>query len=229
MMLRLSILIPVYNEERTILEAITRLRDRNFPLETEIIVINDGSSDATAKILKAVNGIKVVSYSKNKGKGFAIQIGLQHATGDIIAIQDADLEYHPKDLLQLIQPIIYGKTNVVYGSRMLQKNKMSYLHFYLGSCLLNLMIWALYFVPLSDFETGYKVLRREVLMGLNLKSNGFDIEAEITAKLLRKGECIIEVPISYTPRTFSEGKKIRVKDGLQAIWVLLYYRFNFES
>lgn len=226
----LSIIIPVYNEKKTIQELIEKVRKADVhDLKKEIIIVDDGSNDGTGDILKKINNAKVFFHEKNKGKGAAIRTGLQHARGDIILIQDADLEYDPNDYKTLLEPLITKKADVVYGSRFVQSKifpqNMYYAHC-LGNMVLTAMTNLLYSANLSDMETCYKVMRKEAVKGLQLSSMRYDIEPELTAKILRKGHLIHEVPIQFEPRSFEEGKKINWKDGLVAAWTLVKYRFK---
>lgn len=226
-MIKINILIPVYNEQATILEIIKKVEAAQLPAgaEKEIIIIDDGSNDGTSAILSTIKHHSVINHSENRGKGAAIRSGLEKATGDIILIQDADLEYNPDEYHKLLLPIINGETKVVYGSRFLTKHQPRYKLLYFGNKLLSLVSSILYFQWISDMETCYKVFSREALSGLTIKSNRFNLEPEITAKLLRAGHKIKEVPISYQSRSFAQGKKIKWHDGLVAIWSLFKYRF----
>ncbi len=225
--MKLSVIIPAYNEERSIKEIINRVLQAN--LEKEIIVIDDGSRDKTKNILDSKFGrhknIKILHHKENKGKGAAIQSGLKYVTGDIVITQDADLEYDPKQYQKLIKPILENKARVVYGSRNLGKNPRSYSRYYWGGKLLSWLTNLLYGSHITDESTGYKVFKTEILKNLSLKEQGFGFCPEVTAKILKKGYKILEVSISYQPRSFREGKKISWKDGLLAIFLLIKYRF----
>lgn len=226
-MLRLSVIIPAYNEKDTIKEIIARVRA--VELHDEIIVVDDGSSDGTREILKQLDlaeDLTVLFHDKNSGKGAAVRTGIQRASGDIILIQDADLEYDPREYPALLQPILEGRAQVVYGSRFLggPRKAMFFSHM-LGNKLLTLITNLLYDTILSDMETGYKVFRAEVVKGMPLRSRRFEFEPEITARVLRKGIRIYEVPISYNGREYWEGKKITWRDGFTAILTLVRYRF----
>ncbi len=219
-------LIPVYNEERTIAEVIDRVDA--VDLRKEIIVVDDGSSDRTSEILRSKrSSLKQIHDSRiNLGKGLAVRIGLTYAEGDIVIIQDADLELDPNEYLRLLAPIERGETNVVYGSRFLRPSGTSVpLRSRLGNRLLTWLTNVLYGTRLTDMTTAYKVMRRSVIERLRLESHGFDFEPEITAKVARLGERILEVPISYRPRTADEGKKIKWHHGLLYAWCLAKYRF----
>ncbi|MEM1535109.1 MAG: glycosyltransferase family 2 protein [Candidatus Pacearchaeota archaeon] len=224
---KISIIVPVYNEEKTIKEIIMKLVNVKFPIEREIIIVNDGSSDKTEEILRELKTlklekIKIVSYKSNRGKGYAVRAGLKYATGSIIGIQDADLEYDPNEYPKLLEPILKKECKVVYGTRFNKKSKKNI--FYYGNKFLSLITSLLYFSWVSDMETCYKVFRREILDGIKLNSNGFEFEPEITAKILKKYK-IKEIPINYSPRSKKEGKKIRIRDGIKALFTLIKYRF----
>ena len=229
--MKISVIIPAHNEERTIAEIIRRVKAVN--LTKEIIVIDDASTDKTGHILDRIsreqdsgNPIKIIRHLQNQGKGAAIRAGLKEAVGDIVIIQDADLEYDPQDYAGLIQPIIDGKTSVVYGSRCLSKNKISSPGFFLGGKLLSFLTNFLYRAGITDEPTCYKVFKREVLQNLDLKCRRFEFCPEVTAKVRKRGYKIYEVPIRYYPRKIKEGKKIRFSDGLSAVWTLVKYRFK---
>lgn len=231
--LKLTIVIPVYNEEATIGEVIDQvLRIELRGMQREIIVVNDGSIDRTAEIAEVKHcrhdeTIKVYSSSVNFGKGSAVRLGLEYATGDIIIIQDADLELDPKEYLQLIEPILRDETSVVYGSRFMKRTSGIPLCTQLANYFLTALTNVLFGTGLTDMETAYKVFRHEAIKGLKLNSLRFEIEPEITAKLIMAGHHIMEVPISYHPRTMREGKKIHYIDGIQAIYTLFKCRFFF--
>lgn len=228
--MKLSILIPVYNESSTILELLKKVEDVKLSgIEKEIIIVDDFSKDGTRDLLKKVKH-KVMYHEKNMGKGSAIRTGLKNATGEIILIQDADLEYNPQSYPALLKPIIEERTNVVYGSRFLgekmknlKKNSWMRLHYH-GNIILTFITNILYNAKLTDVETCYKVMRREVILPLKLNGTRFDLDPEITAKILKKGFKIIEVPIEFNARNFSEGKKINWKDGIKALYCLIKYR-----
>jgi glycosyltransferase involved in cell wall biosynthesis len=225
MALKLTILIPIYNECATVVDIMQRVLA--VPFEKEIIAVDDGSVDGTRDLLPAFEqqGVLVLYHAHNQGKGTAILTGLKRATGDIIVIQDADLEYDPRDYKQLINPIIEGRAKVVYGSRFLGPRMAMFFWHMLANKLLTLMTNILYDAILSDMETGYKAFRADVIKGIPLRSRRFDFEPEVTAKVLKRGIRIFEVPISYYGREYSEGKKIGMRDGFVAIWTLLKYRF----
>ena len=231
-MQKLSIIMPVYNEQKTLDSMLRKVYAvRISGLSKEIIAVNDGSTDKSAGILESwkKKGIKVIHHKKNEGKGAAVRTGILKSTGNIIIIQDADLEYDPKEYRKILSPILKNNANVVYGSRLkaIQRNlKDMYLTHYLGNRALSLMTSVLYGSRITDMETGYKAMRKEVLEGMVLNSRRFDIEPEITAKILKRGYKIVEVPIAFRGRMFDEGKKITWRDGIAALWTLLRYRFT---
>lgn len=228
---KLSIVIPVYNEEKTIAEIIKKVQAVKIPdIIKEIIIVNDYSKDRSFEIItklsKRYKNIKYYNHKENKGKGAALRTGFLHATGDYVVIQDADLEYNPEDFKRLIIPIRNGEADVVYGSRMLGKiGGFQITSHYYGNLFLSFVTRLLYNNKITDMETCYKMIRKDVLKNLNLKSNSFDIEPEITAKIIKKGYKIIEIPINYKSRSFLEGKKIHWDDGLLALITLVKYRF----
>lgn len=222
-----SIIVPAFNEQdrvRKALQQIKALDLSHLELKKEIVVINDGSTDNTLKILKSTPGIKLISYPKNQGKGFALRKGLKEAKGDIIAVQDADLEYNPKEIKRLVKELLKGHP-VVFGSRFLGTPKRMSPLFYFGNKALSFLTTLLFRKRVTDMETCQKVFKREALEGITLQANGFDIEAEITAKFLKKGLDIKELAISYTAREKAE-KKISPLDGFKAAWMLLKVRFG---
>ena len=225
--MKLSVVIPVYNEELTIKEIIDRVLA--VPIDKEIIVVDDGSTDRTPEILKGSKDKVTIVYNSliNIGKGAAIRIGFEQVKGDIVIIQDADLELDPSEYPRIIEPIMEGKADVVYGSRFLGKRgrKETSLLNYLANKLLAFLTNLLYGSHLTDMETAYKCFRVDVIKRMRLKSLGFEIEPELTAKTLRLGYKIYEVPISYHPRRIEEGKKIGFMDGIKAVYYLFEYRF----
>ena len=224
--MRLSIIIPVYNESTTLLKLIEKVENVDIgKIEKEIIIVDDYSKDGSREILGKLKKYKIIFQDKNYGKGYAIRTGIKNSTGDFIIIQDSDLEYDPNDYSQLLKPLIGESADVVYGSRFLKRNKKGIYRFYLANKILSFFTSIIYFKNITDMETCYKVFRSDVIKSMNIKSKKFDFEPEITAKLLRKNIKIIEVPISYYPRDRLDGKKIRFKDGLSAIWTLIKYRF----
>ncbi len=225
--LNLSVIIPAYNEQSTVAKIIDRVRA--IQLHYEIIVVDDGSTDGTREVLKSLpeaEDLKIFFHDKNLGKGAAVRTGIEHASGDVILIQDADLEYDPREFPQLLQPIAEGRASVVYGSRFLggPRKAMFFTHM-LGNKFLTLVTSILYDTILSDMETGYKVFKAEVVKSMPLRSRRFEFEPEITARVLRRGIRIYEVPISYNGREYHEGKKITWRDGFIAVWTLVRYRF----
>ena len=226
---KLSIVMPVYNEVKTIREVLRRVRAVELPMEREIICVDDCSSDGTWELLQEEGrsaDTTVLRHGVNQGKGAAVRDGLQQATGDVLLIQDADLEYDPQDYPALLERILSGETQVVYGSRFLrqgQMERMSPLHNF-GNRFVTLTTNVLYGVRLTDMETCYKVFTRQVANGLRLRSERWGFDPEITAQILRQGYQIVEVPISYYGRAFSEGKKIRWQDGFVVLMTLVRYR-----
>ena len=226
-MINLSVVIPVYNEVDNIREILKRVQATK--LAKEIIVVDDGSKDGTCDVLKKLDGkgkIRVILHERNQGKGAAVVTGLNAAKGDILLIQDADLEYNPRDYPALLQPITEGIADVVYGSRFLGgPHRVTMFWHLVANQLLTLMTNILYNTILTDMETGYKVFRRKVIGNMKLRAKRFDFEPEFTAKVLKKKYRIFEVPISFNPRDYSQGKKIKLKDAFEAVWTLWKYRF----
>jgi dolichol-phosphate mannosyltransferase len=234
--MKLSVIIPVYNEESTVLEILKRVQ--SVPVEKEIIVVDDGSIDGTREMLGQLHflstqkgegqgggDIKVILKEKNEGKGMAIREGLKHITGDIVVIQDADMEYNPLDWIKMLKVMEEKKAGVVYGSRIMGRGEKSSLSFYLGGRFLSFLTNLLYGTRITDEPTCYKMFRTEVIKNIELKCKGFEFCPEVTAKVSKKGYRIYEVPVSYSPRKISEGKKIRWNDGAVAIWTLIKHRF----
>jgi len=224
--MKLSVIIPVYNERATILEVLKKVK--SVPVEKKIIIIDDGSTDGTKEILKEIQetqDLKIIFKDKNEGKGSAIREGLKYVSGDVVVIQDADLEYDPMDWLKMLNIIQEGKADVVYGSRVLGRGEKSSLAFYLGGRFLSSLASILYRIKITDEPTCYKMFKVDVIRSIKLKCKGFEFCPEVTAKVAKKGYEIYEVPISYQPRKIKEGKKIRWKDGVVAIWTLIKYRF----
>jgi glycosyltransferase involved in cell wall biosynthesis len=225
--LKLSIVIPVFNEARTVAALIDKVRA--LDLDKEIIIVNDGSSDGTREALRpfeSVDGVRVHHSPVNLGKGASMRIGFSYAKGEIVTIQDADLELDPTEFKQLIVPIVEGRADVVYGSRFLEGGRKGSFAFYLANRGLAVLTNALYGARLTDIETCYKVFRREVLDALTLRASRFEIEPELTAQVLKRGFRIIELPIGYNPRSSAEGKKISWKDGFSAVAMLVNQRMN---
>src|SRR3989344_2976620 len=234
--MKLSIIIPVYNEENTILEAIDRVLAVDIlNAKKEIVVVDDGSSDGTTEKLSKTKSknVKVILHRNNQGKGAAVKTGIENSTGDYIIIQDADLEYNPKDMAKLLRPISEGKIKVVYGTRLKRLPSLSkeertpqFLLHYVGNKFLSLLTSILYGQWITDMETCYKLFPAKAVGGMKLNAKRFDFEPEITAKLLKKGYKILEVPISTIPRSYDEGKKLNTfRDGIIALWTLFKYRF----
>jgi glycosyltransferase involved in cell wall biosynthesis len=224
--MKLSVIIPVYNERATILEVLKKVK--SVPVEKEIIIIDDGSTDGTKEILKEIQetqDLKIIFKDKNEGKGAAIREGLKYVSGDVVVIQDADLEYDPMDWLKMLNIIQGGKADVVYGSRVLGRGEKSSLAFYLGGRFLSFLASILYRIKITDEPTCYKMFKVDVIRSIKLKCKGFEFCPEVTAKVAKKGYEIYEVPVGYKPRKIKEGKKIRWKDGVVAIWTLIKYRF----
>ncbi len=227
--MKLSVIIPIYNEEATLKELVNRVEAVSLP--KELILVNDGSTDGTVDILRrweteARPDMTIIHHPENRGKGAAIATGLAHATGDLVIIQDADLEYDPQDYHKLVAAFDAPTQKVVYGSRNLRRNPRSSFSFYWGGRLLSWVTNLLYGSRITDEATCYKVFRTEALREIGVESTGFEFCPEVTAKALRRGWHIREVPISYHPRLWDEGKKIRWYDGLIAIWWLVKYRFK---
>lgn len=223
----LSVVMPVYNEVATIEEIIRRVMA--VPIRVELIVVDDGSADGTRDVLerlRAEHQFTLILQPRNMGKGAALRRGFEAVTGDLVVIQDADLEYSPEELPALIELICQGRADVVYGSRFLGRHRVFMFSHYLGNRVLTLVTNVLYNTMLSDMETCYKVMRTEVLRSMQLRSNGFGIEPELTAKICKRGYRVYEVPITYDGRGYDEGKKIGWRDGVVALWVLLRYRFS---
>jgi glycosyltransferase involved in cell wall biosynthesis len=225
---KLSIVVPVYNERNTVAESIRRARDVELPIEREVVVVDDGSNDGSSDIVERLGDstVRVFHQPFNQGKGAALRRGFAEATGDLIVVHDADLEYDPRDWVVMLRPLLEGQARVVYGSRFTgQRRNMLFWH-WVGNRFLSLVTNVLYNTTLSDMETCYKMMDAEVVRSIRLTANGFDIEPEITAKVLRLGERIWEVPISYAGRELDEGKKISWRDGLPALWTLIKVRFS---
>ncbi|MFN2146829.1 MAG: glycosyltransferase family 2 protein [Anaerolineales bacterium] len=226
--MKLSIVMPVFNEVST-LEPILQRVDA-VKLADEIILVDDGSTDGTRDLFPALQArypeLRIILHETNQGKGAAVRTGIQAAQGDLILIQDADLEYDPRDIQLLLDPIVEGKADVVYGSRFLGAARRVAMFWHMvANKLLTLMTNLLYNSILTDMETGYKLFKREIIQDIPLRSRRFDFEPEVTAKLLKRKIRIFEVPISFNPREYSEGKKIGLSDAFEAVWTLIRYRF----
>ncbi len=224
--MKLSVIIPVYNETESILEILKRIKETK--LAWEILIVDDCSIDGTRDVLKEIDGkdnVRVILKDKNEGKGSAVTIGMREAKGDILLIQDADLEYDPRDYPILLKPLEEGVADVVYGSRFLGGPRRAVMFWHMvANHLLTFMTNILFNTILSDMETGYKVFRKEVVEGLTIRAKRFDFEPEFTAKILKRKFRIFEVPISFNPRDYSQGKKIKLIDAFEAVWTLLKYR-----
>ena len=224
---KLTILIPVYNERRTVAEAVRRARTVDLPVDREILIIDDGSTDGTGEIIKRLvdSTVKVLTQPTNLGKGAALRRGFEESTGDYVIVYDADLEYDPRDWPAMLRPVLEGEARAVYGSRFTgERRNMMFWH-WVGNRFLSLLTNVLYNTTISDMETCSKLIEGDLIRSLRLTSNRFDIEPEITAKLLRLGVRIYEIPIRYAGREVEEGKKISWRDGFPALWALVKYRF----
>jgi glycosyltransferase involved in cell wall biosynthesis len=227
--MKLSVIIPVYNEAATLEKIIRQVRATG--LVDEIIVVDDGSLDNSPAILRQLQdqaqpALVILGHAQNRGKGAAIRTGLAEVSGDLVLVQDADLEYNPADYPALLAPFANPAVEVVYGSRNLQRNPRSSFAFYWGGRLLSWITNWLYGSKITDEATGYKVIKTNLLRSIDLETDGFEFCPELTAKLLKRGVSIQEVPISYNPRSWEEGKKIQWQDGFVAIWTLIKYRFS---
>jgi glycosyltransferase involved in cell wall biosynthesis len=225
--MNLSVVIPVYNEVDNIREILKRVEAQK--LAREIIVVDDGSTDGTRKVLAELDGnqtVRVILHEHNKGKGAAVVTGFKAARGEVLLIQDADLEYDPRDYPKILQPIEEGNADVVYGSRFLGgPRRVAMFWHMIANKMLTTMTNVLYDTILTDMETGYKAFRRSVIDGMTIHSRRFDFEPEFTAKILKRHYRIFEVPITFNPRDYSQGKKIKLKDAFAAVWTLIKYRF----
>ena len=226
--MKVSVVMPVYNEVATIKEIVSRVQA--VTLEKDIIIVDDGSTDGTLELLEEISqsydNLRVIHHDRNQGKGAALRTGFAAVTGDIVIIQDADLEYDPKEYPVLLEPILDGRADIVYGSRFLGgPHRVLFFWHYMGNKFLTLLSNMVTNLNLTDMETCYKVFKKEVLDNIKLKSNRFGFEPEFTAKVAKKGFRIYETPISYSGRTYDEGKKIGWKDGLKAIFCILWFRF----
>jgi glycosyltransferase involved in cell wall biosynthesis len=223
----LTVVMPVYNELATVEEVVRRVLA--LPLRVQLVIVDDCSTDGTADLLTRLRtelDFTLLRQPRNQGKGAALRLGFTHVAGDLVVIQDADLEYSPEELPGLIELICEGRADVVYGSRFLGRHRVFLFTHYLGNRLLTTLTNVLYNTMLTDMETCYKVMRAEVLQSMTLQSDGFGIEPELTAKIFKRHLRVYEVPISYDGRGYDEGKKIGWRDGVVAVWVLLKYRFT---
>ncbi len=226
--MKLSVIVPVYNERDTIKEILERVQ--RAPFEKEIVVVEDCSTDGSRDLLPTLvppgsADVKVIYHARNQGKGAAIRTGLAHATGDYVIIQDADLEYDPMEIPRLLEPVLAGRATTVYGSRFLGRLRRMTFTQWVGNKALTVLTNLLYGANLTDMETCYKLMPAAEVKSLKLRAQRFDFEPEVTAKLLKRGQRIVELPISYAARTEQEGKKISWRDGLPALWSLIRYRF----
>jgi glycosyltransferase involved in cell wall biosynthesis len=224
----LSVVVPVFNERNTVGEILRRMRLVDLPIDREIVVIDDGSVDGTDKVLAALEDstIRVVTHEINRGKGAAVRTGIAAARGDLVLIQDADLEYDPRDWPRLVAPVLQGKSKVVFGSRYIGEREAVSIARWLGDRSLAMLATVLFNATISDIETGYKLIDREVLDSLDLRADGFDFEPELTAQLVRRGHRVYEVPVAYAGRDADEGRKFTWWDGMTAGWTLVRMRFR---
>ena len=224
--MKLSIVMPVYNEADTVGEIVKRVM--RLDIDKELVIVDDASTDATASELEKVSvefpEVTILHLPQNRGKGFALREGFKHVRGGAVVVQDADLEYDPRDLKKMFEAIEAGRADVVYGSRVLGRNPMSHLRYYVGGRLLSVLTNVLYGSSITDEPTCYKMFRKEILDEINLECTGFEFCPEFTAKVLKAGHKIMELPIRYNPRKIAEGKKIRWHDGIVAIWTLIKLR-----
>ncbi|MBU0762506.1 MAG: glycosyltransferase family 2 protein [Candidatus Altiarchaeota archaeon] len=227
--MKLSVVMPAYNESETIADAIKMVLDIDYGMDLEVLVVDDGSTDNTLEIMKGISSknkkVKSFSNVKNKGKGYSIRYGMEKASGDFVVIQDADLEYDPVQIRDLLKPLVEGQASVVYGSRFMGESKNQSMLFYVGNKILNLCFNALFFTRLTDVETCYKLASADVFRSLKLSSDGFEIEGEISAKLVKNGHKILELPIKYFARE-KEKKKINVWDGVKTAATMIKLRLN---
>jgi glycosyltransferase involved in cell wall biosynthesis len=227
-MRKLSVIIPVFNEAKTLEEIVRRVQAAPFPLEKELVIVNDASTDGTREILTRMNGgnIRVFHHEKNQGKGAAIRTAQAHVSGDLVIIQDADLEYYPEEYEKLAKPILDGRADVTYGTRFLGTHRVFLFWHYAGNRFLTFVTNLMYNTMLSDMETCFKMCKAEIFKNMVLRSNRFGFEPEFTAKVFKRGYKVYEVPISYNGRGYEEGKKITWKDGVAALYFLVKFRFR---
>jgi len=223
----LTVVMPVYNERATVREIVERVLA--VPVRIELIAVDDASTDGSLDLVEALakeRGFKVLRQGRNQGKGAAVRRGIEAATGDVIVVQDADLEYSPEEYPELLDLIVRGKADAVFGSRFIGRHRCFLFTHYLANLFLNLVTNVLYNTTMTDMETCFKAVRADVLKSLDLRSDRFGIEPEVTAKLFKRGARVYEVPITYEGRDYSEGKKITWRDGFPALWTLVRYRFT---
>jgi len=224
--MKISVVIPVFNERETIVEILSRVRRVLDSRDSEIVVVDDGSTDGTREELRRVEGIRLIEHERNQGKGAALRTAFDAAAGDVVIVQDADLEYDPRDYPRLLEPIEDGRADVVFGSRFLGgPHRVLFFWHYLANKTLTWLSNVFTNLNLSDMETGYKVFRRPILAKIRIRSDRFNFEPEITAKVAKLRCRVYEVPISYSGRTYEEGKKIGARDGLSALWAIIKFRF----
>jgi glycosyltransferase involved in cell wall biosynthesis len=224
--MKISVVIPVFNERETVAEILSRVRRALDGKDSELVVVDDGSTDGTREALRSIAGIRLIEHEQNQGKGAALRTGFAAASGDVVIVQDADLEYDPRDYPKLLEPIEDGRADVVFGSRFLGgPHRVLFFWHYLANKLLTWLSNIFTNLNLSDMETGYKVFRRPVLERIRIRSDRFNFEPEITAKVAKTRCRVYEVPISYSGRTYDEGKKIGWRDGLSALWSIIKFRF----
>jgi glycosyltransferase involved in cell wall biosynthesis len=228
---KLSVLVPVYNEAATVVAAMKRIVDVEYPCEVEVVVVNDGSVDATAELLSAITDprVKVVHHPTNRGKGAAIRTAAQSATGDYMIICDADLEYAPEEIPRLLDPVLSGETQLVYGTRSFGSHTAYSFWYVLGNKAVTMFANVMYDCWISDLETCFKLMPLPLYREMDIRSAGFGMEAEVTAKLLSRGLRPFEVPISYKARSREEGKKLTWKVGVEALWILSRERFRART
>jgi glycosyltransferase involved in cell wall biosynthesis len=224
----LTVIIPVYNEARTLEEIVRRVQAAPFPLEKELLIVDDASTDGTGEILKRLEGgnVRVFRHAVNQGKGAAIRTAQPHVSGDLVVVQDADLEYYPEEYEKLAAPILDGRADVSYGTRFLGAHRVFLYWHYLGNQFLTWVTNVLYNTMLSDMETCFKMSRAEIFKSIRLETNRFGFEPEFTAKIFKRGYKVYEVPISYNGRGYEEGKKITWRDGVAALYFLVKFRFT---
>lgn len=227
-MKKLTVIIPVFNEERTLEEIVRRVQAAPFPLEKELLIVNDASSDGTRQVMARLDGgnVRTFHHDVNQGKGAAIRTAQRHVTGDLVVIQDADLEYYPEEYGAIAAPILDGRADVTYGTRFLGTHRVFLFWHYAGNRFLTFVTNVLYNTMLSDMETCFKMCKSEVFTSMTLRSNRFGFEPEFTAKVFKRGYKVYEVPISYNGRGYEDGKKITWRDGIAALYFLLKFRFT---